>query len=136
MQEENNDYHSSNDNKQLVKEENSSDVSTTPPLHGDYDQELTPRATSVTMSSLRSSPTHSMSSGGGGGCGRFDSGSPNHHHMPSLLGGELHACSNCSATFPTRDLLEKHELMHSPNSSVVSTIYSKFTFLLKQKMRN
>lgn len=32
-----------------------------------------------------------------------------------------HACVQCSASFPTRDLLEKHEMLHSPNGTVVST---------------
>lgn len=31
-----------------------------------------------------------------------------------------YACSQCSASFPNRDLLEKHELLHSPNALVVS----------------
>lgn len=33
-----------------------------------------------------------------------------------------HACVQCSASFPTRDLLEKHEILHSPNGTVVSTL--------------
>lgn len=36
---------------------------------------------------------------------------------------ETHACSQCSASFLSRDLLEKHEILHSPNDSVVSTYY-------------
>lgn len=31
-----------------------------------------------------------------------------------------HACSHCTATFPTRELAEKHELLHSPNQLLVS----------------
>lgn len=34
-----------------------------------------------------------------------------------------HACVQCSASFPNRDLLEKHEMLHSPNSTVVSAIF-------------
>lgn len=36
--------------------------------------------------------------------------------------GCIHACSQCSASFQNRELLEKHELLHSPNATVVSFI--------------
>lgn len=36
-----------------------------------------------------------------------------------------HACSQCSASFPTRDLLEKHELLHSQNIAVSCKICHK-----------
>lgn len=32
-----------------------------------------------------------------------------------------YGCSQCSLSFPNRDLLDKHELLHSPNTNVVST---------------
>lgn len=48
---------------------------------------------------------------------------------PSISVDESYACSQCSASFLNRDQLEKHELMHSPNShqSVVSEIYFTHT---------
>lgn len=36
---------------------------------------------------------------------------------------ETHSCSQCSASFLSRDLLDKHEILHSPNDSVVSTCF-------------
>lgn len=111
-------------NDSCIKDENSSEASTTPPLHGEYDQELTPRPASVTMSSIRSSPAPSMSSNGGG---RYDTTSP---HPSAARGAEMtHACSNCSATFPNREQLEKHELMHSPTGTVVSGTLLKIHYI-------
>uniref|UniRef100_A0A336LYG8 CSON008043 protein n=1 Tax=Culicoides sonorensis TaxID=179676 RepID=A0A336LYG8_CULSO len=106
------------------KEETCSEASTTPPLHGEYDQELTPRAASVTMSSVRSSPAPSISSNNGG---RFDNSSPHSLSIPGSLAEVSlpYACSNCSATFPNREQLERHELMHSPSGTVSCTICSK-----------
>lgn len=40
---------------------------------------------------------------------------------PSLLGpGGPFGCSQCTTSFATKDQLEKHELLHSPNAQVVS----------------
>lgn len=39
---------------------------------------------------------------------------------PSISVDGSYACSQCSASFLNRDQLEKHELSHSPNSTVVS----------------
>lgn len=63
------------------------------------------------------SPTYSNSSsiGGGSNCGVGGG-----HGGSSSNGGEPYACLQCSASFPNRDLLEKHELMHVPNALVVS----------------
>ncbi|KAK6631629.1 hypothetical protein RUM44_006158 [Polyplax serrata] len=36
-----------------------------------------------------------------------------------MLGGH-HSCSQCSVSFSSKDQLEKHELLHSPNAQVVS----------------
>lgn len=114
LKQENEENDNDTNNDSQIKDENSSEASTTPPLHGEYDQELTPRAASVTMSSIRSSPAPSISSNNG----RFDTVSP---HSSSVSGADMtHACSNCSATFPNREQLEKHELMHSPTGTVVS----------------
>lgn len=116
-------------NDSCIKDENSSEASTTPPLHGEYDQELTPRPASVTMSSIRSSPAPSMSSNGG----RYDTASP-HPSVPGALMN--HACSNCSATFPNREQLEKHELMHSPTGTVVSRTLLKMHYFFKHQKYN
>lgn len=40
---------------------------------------------------------------------------------PSISADGSYACPQCSASFLNRDQLEKHELLHSPNSLVVST---------------
>ncbi|XP_058823548.1 zinc finger protein 1-like [Topomyia yanbarensis] len=39
--------------------------------------------------------------------------------------GEPYACLQCSASFPNRDLLEKHELMHVPNALVCCKVCHK-----------
>lgn len=40
---------------------------------------------------------------------------------PSMIGpGGPYGCSQCSTSFATKDQLEKHELLHSPNAQVVS----------------
>jgi hypothetical protein len=40
---------------------------------------------------------------------------------PSLVGaGGPFGCSQCTTSFATKDQLEKHELLHSPNAQVVS----------------
>ncbi|XP_058443334.1 zinc finger protein 1 [Malaya genurostris] len=39
--------------------------------------------------------------------------------------GEPYACLQCSASFPNRDLLEKHELMHVPNALVSCKVCHK-----------
>lgn len=52
---------------------------------------------------------------------------------PSISVDGSYACSQCSASFVHRDLLEKHELMHSPNPQqlVVSTCCFLFLLLLR-----
>lgn len=37
---------------------------------------------------------------------------------PSVVGP--YSCSQCTTSFATKDQLEKHELLHSPNAQVVS----------------
>lgn len=40
---------------------------------------------------------------------------------PNLVGpGGPFGCSQCTTSFATKDQLEKHELLHSPNAQVVS----------------
>lgn len=51
--------------------------------------------------------------------GRSSSSSPNNLNS-SMFGGYGHACSHCTSSFLTRDLLEKHELMHISNATMVS----------------
>lgn len=52
--------------------------------------------------------------------GRSSSSSPNNLNS-SIFGGYGHACSHCTSSFLTRDLLEKHELMHISNATMVSS---------------
>lgn len=48
----------------------------------------------------------------------------------NLVGpGGPYGCSQCTTSFPTKDQLEKHELLHSPNAQVVSLIVSFFYML-------
>lgn len=106
-----NDTHS----KPCIKDENNSETSTTPPLNVEYEQEMSLRPASVTMSSFRSSPAPSTSSNGG----RYDTVSP-YSSVP--VAGMMNSCSNCSATFQNREQLEKHELIHSLTGTVVRKI--------------
>lgn len=39
-----------------------------------------------------------------------------------------YGCLQCNAVFGSRDLLEKHELLHSPNAQVVSVTYNVLLF--------
>jgi hypothetical protein len=65
-----------------------------------------------------------MSIGPGIDEGGRQSTSPNNLNMIGAPGG--YACSHCSLSFPTRDLLEKHEVMHAQNTTVVSFLISLF----------
>lgn len=51
--------------------------------------------------------------------GRSSSSSPSNLNG-NMFGGYGHACSHCTSSFLTRDLLEKHELMHISNATMVS----------------
>lgn len=74
-----------------------------------------------------SSPVSGMSHDSGDG--RSSSSSPNHLNN-SMYSGYGHACSHCTSSFLTRDLLEKHELMHISNATMVSfSSFFFFTFL-------
>ena len=42
---------------------------------------------------------------------------------PVPVQGGLYPCAQCNVTFSTKDQLEKHELLHSPNAQVVSLNY-------------
>ncbi|XP_055613230.1 zinc finger protein 1 [Uranotaenia lowii] len=64
------------------------------------------------------SPTYSNSSSIGGGSNSGVGGG-------SHNAGEPYACLQCSASFPNRDLLEKHELMHVPNALVICKVCHK-----------
>nr|XP_029734213.1 zinc finger protein 1-like [Aedes albopictus] len=67
------------------------------------------------------SPTYSNSSsiGGGSNCGGVIGGGSGSNSA------EPYACLQCSASFPNRDLLEKHELMHVPNALVSCKVCHK-----------
>ncbi|XP_053687778.1 zinc finger protein 1 [Sabethes cyaneus] len=65
------------------------------------------------------SPTNSNSSSIGGGSS-YGIGGGGHSSS-----GEPYACLQCSASFPNRDLLEKHELMHVPNALVSCKVCHK-----------
>lgn len=74
------------------------------------------------------SPTYSNSSsiGGGSNCGAgVGGGHGNTAGSNSSNGAEPYACLQCSASFPNRDLLEKHELMHVPNALVSCKVCHK-----------
>lgn len=77
---------------------------------------------SLNLSYKSLSPLSSTSSGVDDD-GRSSNNSPSNLNinMFGLGYGETHACSQCSASFLTRDLLEKHELMHISNATVVSS---------------
>lgn len=51
--------------------------------------------------------------------GRSSSSSPSNLNN-NMYSGYGHACSHCTSSFLTRDLLEKHELMHISNATMVS----------------
>lgn len=70
--------------------------------------------------------------------GRSSNNSPS--NLNNIFGayGESHAntCAQCSSSFLTRDLLEKHEMMHISNATMVSSFFAHFTrfflyFLIK-----
>ena len=61
--------------------------------------------------------------------GRSSSSSPNNLNS-SIFGGYGHACSHCTSSFLTRDLLEKHELMHISNATMVSFLHFFLCLLL------
>ncbi|KAL0271042.1 UNVERIFIED_CONTAM: hypothetical protein PYX00_008277 [Menopon gallinae] len=44
---------------------------------------------------------------------------------PVPVHGGLHQCAQCSVTFSTKDQLEKHELLHSPNAQVSCKVCNK-----------
>lgn len=51
--------------------------------------------------------------------------------IPGLVGpGGPYGCSQCSTSFASKDQLEKHELLHSPNAQVVSTSSTVYGFLM------
>lgn len=53
---------------------------------------------------------------------------------PCDQSSDSYACSQCSSTFSSRDLLEKHEVLHSPNDSVVSTTILDFILKFSAKI--
>ncbi|KAL1452489.1 hypothetical protein WDU94_006717 [Cyamophila willieti] len=68
-------------------------------------------------------------------CPNCGQGFTSPHHMKDHLevcmesagaSSALSPCLQCNAVFSSRDLLEKHELLHSPNSQVRS-VYSQLT---------
>lgn len=59
--------------------------------------------------------------------GRSSNNSPS--NLNNIFGayGESHAntCAQCSSSFLTRDLLEKHEMMHISNATMVSSFFQQ-----------
>lgn len=54
---------------------------------------------------------------------------------PSISVDGSYACSQCSASFQSRDQLEKHEMGHSPNPPVVSSIHVSFILKIRNKKK-
>lgn len=44
-----------------------------------------------------------------------------------VAAGGQYGCLQCNAAFGNRDLLEKHELLHSPNAQVVSDFHDIYS---------
>lgn len=103
---------------------------------------LNHQAPILNLSSYTSSLTSSSSPASGmshDSDGRSSSSSPNNLNS-SIFSGFGHACSHCTSSFLTRDLLEKHEMMHISNATMVSSHFfvllifnSLFSWIYTQK---
>lgn len=86
-----------------------------------------PNGRSSSSNSNRSSSSSSRSTSAGGTLA--DEGgrsiSPTYSNSSNGHGAEPYACLQCSASFPNRDLLEKHELLHVPNALVSCKVCHK-----------
>lgn len=49
----------------------------------------------------------------------------------AVAAGGSFGCSQCTTTFTSKDQLEKHELLHSPNAQVVSLFYHCIKLILE-----
>ncbi|KAG5672347.1 hypothetical protein PVAND_002480 [Polypedilum vanderplanki] len=90
--------------------------------HNHHNNEhLTQPQSILNLSSYTASLASSSSPASGishdSGDGRSSSSSPNNLNN-SIYSGYGHACSHCTSSFLTRDLLEKHELMHISNATM------------------
>lgn len=85
--------------------------------HHHHHSQHTILTSSSSVASSLTSPTPSNTAAAAAAVASMleDRGGSTSPHIPGP-----HACSQCSASFPARDLLEKHELLHSTNVSVVS----------------
>lgn len=88
-----------------------------PHHHHHHHSQHTILTSSSSVASSLTSPTPSSNAAAAAAVASMheDRGGSTSPHIPGP-----HACSQCSASFPARDLLEKHELLHSTNVSVVS----------------
>lgn len=99
-----------------------------------------PNGRSSSSNSNRSSSSSSRSTSAGGTLA--DEGgrsiSPTYSNSSNGHGGvEPYACLQCSASFPNRDLLEKHELLHVPNALVVSPLsFPPVIHRIRRRRRN
>lgn len=85
-----------------------------------------PNGRSSSSNSNRSNSSSSSRSTSAGGTLADEGGrsiSPTYSN--SSHGAEPYACLQCSASFPNRDLLEKHELLHVPNALVSCKVCHK-----------
>lgn len=84
----------------------------------------------LNLSSYTSSLTSSSSPASGmshDSDGRSSSSSPSNLNS-SIFSGFGHACSHCTSSFLTRELLEKHEMMHISNATMVSSFFILLIF--------
>lgn len=83
-----------------------------------------PNGRSSSSNSNRSSSS-SRSTSAGGTLADEGGRSISPTYSNSSHGAEPYACLQCSASFPNRDLLEKHELLHVPNALVSCKVCHK-----------
>ena len=104
-----------------------------------HDENLTQPQSILNLSSYTASLASSSSPASGishdSGDGRSSSSSPNNLNN-NMYSGYGHACSHCSSSFLTRDLLEKHELMHISNATMVSFSFFLLTLYCTLKSTN
>lgn len=99
-----------------------------------HDENLVQPQSILNLSSYTASLASSSSPASGishdSGDGRSSSSSPNNLNN-NMYSGYGHACSHCTSSFLTRDLLEKHELMHISNATMVSYSHPFFHLSFK-----
>uniref|UniRef100_A0A1Q3EY93 Putative homeobox transcription factor sip1 n=1 Tax=Culex tarsalis TaxID=7177 RepID=A0A1Q3EY93_CULTA len=83
------------------------------------------RSSSSNSNRSNSSSSSSRSTSAGGTLADEGGRSISPTYSNSSHGAEPYACLQCSASFPNRDLLEKHELLHVPNALVSCKVCHK-----------